>query len=45
MQVPASPCKMCDENKELYEGRITLFCKIFLLEGGLDKVVSEDWLN
>ena len=45
----ASPRKVCDENKRKKEsrkkekendGRV----KIFLLEGGLYKAVSEDWL-
>ena len=44
----ASPRKVCDENKRRKErkkekendGRV----KIFLLEGGLYKAVSEDWL-
>ena len=44
----ASPRKVCDENKRKKErkkekendGRV----KVFLLEGGLYKAVSEDWL-
>ena len=45
----ASPRKVCDENERKKEsrkkekendGRV----KIFLLEGGLYKAVSEDWL-
>ena len=38
----ASPRKVCDENKRKKEndGRV----KFFLLEGGLYKAVSEDWL-
>ena len=39
----ASPRKVCDENKrkkEKNDSRVN----IFLLEGGLYKAVSEDWL-
>ena len=39
----ASPRKVCDENKrkkEKNDSRVN----IFLLEGGLHKAVSEDWL-
>ena len=39
--VHASPCKVCDENRELEEKNNC--CVNFLLKGGLYKVVPEDW--
>ena len=40
----ASPRKVCDENKRKKEKENDGHVKIFLLEGGLYKAVSEDWL-
>ena len=41
----ASPRKVCDENKRKKESkRKRRPRKFFLLEGGLYKTVSEDWL-
>ena len=44
----ASPRKVCDENKRKKERKKEkendFRVKIFLLEGGLYKAVSEDWL-
>ena len=40
----ASPRKVCDENKRKKEKENDGRVKIFLLEGGLYKAVSEDWL-
>ena len=40
----ASPRKVCDENKRKKERENDGRVKIFLLEGGLYKAVSEDWL-
>ena len=39
----ASPRKVCDENKRKKE-KNDIRVNIFLLEGGLYKSVSEDWL-
>ena len=40
----ASPRKVCDENKRKKEEKNDSRVNIFLLEGGLYKAVSEDWL-
>ena len=40
----ASPRKVCDENKRKKERKKRQPRKYFLLEGGLYKAVSEDWL-
>ena len=40
----ASPRKVCDENKRKKEKKNDSRVNIFLLEGGLYKAVSEDWL-
>ena len=40
----ASPRKVCDENKRKKEKENDGRVKNFLLEGGLYKAVSEDWL-
>ena len=40
----ASPRKVCDENERKKEKENDGRVKIFLLEGGLYKAVSEDWL-
>ena len=40
----ASPRKVCDENKRKKEKENDGCVKFFLLEGGLYKAVSEDWL-
>ena len=40
----ASPRKVCDENKRKKEKENNGRVKIFLLEGGFYKAVSEDWL-
>ena len=40
----ASPRKVCDENKRKKEKKNDSRINIFLLEGGLYKAVSEDWL-
>ena len=41
----ASPCKVCDENeRKKKEKKNDSRVNIFLLEGGLYKAVSEDWL-
>ena len=40
----ASPRKVCDENKRKKEKENDGRVKLFLLEGGLYKAVSEDWL-
>ena len=40
----ASPRKVCDENKRKKEKENDGRVKFFLLEGGLYKAVSEDWL-
>ena len=40
----ASPRKVCDENKKKKEKINDTPVNIFLLEGGLYKAVSEDWL-
>ena len=39
----ALACKVCDENES--RRKIQLPCKKILLEGGLYKAVSEDWLG
>ena len=40
----ASPRKVCDENIRKKEEKNDSRVKFFLLEGGLYKAVSEDWL-
>ena len=40
----ASPRKVCDENERKKERKNDSRVNIFLLEGGLYKAVSEDWL-
>ena len=40
----ASPRKVCDENERKKEKKDDSRVNIFLLEGGLYKAVSEDWL-
>ena len=40
----ASPRKVCDENERKKEKENDGRVKFFLLEGGLYKAVSEDWL-